>query len=175
MANIEQSVEVDVPVRTAYNQWTQFEEFPKFMEGVESVRQLDDKRLRWRATVGGKTRSGMPRSRSSVRTSVLRGRAEGAHTMQASSPSIAWPTAGRRSCCNWTTTPRGLSRTSAPPLVGVVSARVKGDLQRFKEFVEVRGHETGAWRGQIEKGEVTKRPVGVEEPHRLPRRGGPKT
>src|SRR5262245_18515270 len=53
MAHIEHSIDVDVPVRTAYNQWTQFEEFPRFMEGVREVRQLDDKRLFWRATVGG--------------------------------------------------------------------------------------------------------------------------
>jgi uncharacterized membrane protein len=54
MASIEQSLVVNVPVQTAYNQWTQFEEFPQFMEGVESVRQLDDKRLHWRANIGGK-------------------------------------------------------------------------------------------------------------------------
>src|SRR5512134_1585195 len=55
MGQIEQSIDVEVPVRTAYNQWTQFEEFPKFMEGVELVRQIDDRHLRWRATVAGKT------------------------------------------------------------------------------------------------------------------------
>ena len=56
MASIEQSIEVEVPVRAAYNQWTQFEEFPRFMEGVDSVRQLDDKRLQWRATIAGKSK-----------------------------------------------------------------------------------------------------------------------
>jgi hypothetical protein len=56
MASIEQSIQVNVPVRTAYNQWTQFEEFPRFMEGVESVRQLDDKRLQWQVNIGGKTK-----------------------------------------------------------------------------------------------------------------------
>ena len=54
MSTIEQSIEVDVPVRTAYNQWTQFEEFPRFMEGVEEVRQLDDTHLHWRTKVGGR-------------------------------------------------------------------------------------------------------------------------
>ncbi|HXG17986.1 MAG TPA: SRPBCC family protein, partial [Methylomirabilota bacterium] len=54
MSNIEQSIDVNVPVRTAYNQWTQFEDFPRFMEGVQEVRQLDDKRLHWRANIGGK-------------------------------------------------------------------------------------------------------------------------
>jgi len=52
-SQIEQSIEVNVPVRTAYNQWTQFEEFPRFMEGVVEVRQLDDRRLFWRASIGG--------------------------------------------------------------------------------------------------------------------------
>jgi uncharacterized membrane protein len=51
-SRIEKSIEVNVPVRTAYNQWTQFEEFPKFMEGVVEVRQLDDTHLRWRANIG---------------------------------------------------------------------------------------------------------------------------
>src|SRR6266436_8708322 len=54
MSSIETSIEVDVPVRTAYNQWTQFEEFPRFMAGVREVQQLDDRRLRWRAEIGGK-------------------------------------------------------------------------------------------------------------------------
>src|SRR5688572_31285106 len=54
MDHVEKSIEVDVPVNTAYNQWTQFEEFPRFMQGVEEVKQLDDKRLRWRAEIGGK-------------------------------------------------------------------------------------------------------------------------
>ena len=54
MSSIEKNIEVDVPVRTAYNQWTQFEEFPRFMEGVKEVRQLDAKRLHWRAEIGGK-------------------------------------------------------------------------------------------------------------------------
>ena len=89
MATIEQSIEVNVPVRTAYNQWTQFEEFPRFMEGVESVRQLDDKRLHWRANIGGQARSGMPRSRSSTPTSASPGQASPAFTTRASSLSIA--------------------------------------------------------------------------------------
>ena len=54
MASVSESIEVDVPVSVAYNQWTQFEEFPSFMEGVESVRQLDDTHLHWAAEIGGK-------------------------------------------------------------------------------------------------------------------------
>ena len=56
MATIEKSVDVSVPLRTVYDQWTQFEEFPKFMEGVTEVQQLDDKRLHWKAQIGGQER-----------------------------------------------------------------------------------------------------------------------
>src|SRR5205814_916645 len=54
MANIEKSIDIDRPVRTVYNQWTQFEEFPRFMEGVQEIRQIDDTHLHWRASIGGK-------------------------------------------------------------------------------------------------------------------------
>src|SRR5436190_2143946 len=54
METIEKNIEVNVPVREVYNQWTQFEDFPRFMEGVKSVRQLDDKRVHWEAEIGGK-------------------------------------------------------------------------------------------------------------------------
>jgi uncharacterized membrane protein len=146
---------VDVPVRTAYNQWTQFEEFPRFMEGVESVRQLDDKRLHWRAKVGGK---------------VMEWDAE--ITEQRPDERIAWTSrrgvhnagvvtfhrlADNRSkvMLQLAYDPSGVVETVADA-VGVVSARVKGDLERFKQFVESRGHETGAWRGEIERGNVKK-------------------
>ena len=71
-STIEQSIEVEVPIATAYNQWTQFEEFPRFMEGVEEVRQLDDKRLHWKATVGGKTNLGSETT-AHIRTGTLLG------------------------------------------------------------------------------------------------------
>ena len=117
MSNIEKSIDVDVPVRTAYNQWTQFEEFPRFMEGVKEVRQLDDRRLDWRAEVGGKEKA-------------LGGRDHGADPGRAHR--LAQPRAGRRtrgvvtfhrldddtrraSCFSSTTTPRASSRTSATP------------------------------------------------------------
>ena len=82
-ATIEQSIDVDVPIETAYNQWTQFEEFPRFMEGVESVEQLDDRRLHWVAEFGGKRQSGTPRSSSSIRRSASRGGTPTARTTPA--------------------------------------------------------------------------------------------
>jgi uncharacterized membrane protein len=153
MASIEQSLVVNVPVRTAYNQWTQFEEFPQFMEGVESVRQLDDKRLHWRANIGGKIKEWVAEI-----------------TEQRPDERIAWTSRGgaynagvvtfHRLDDNRTKAmlqidygPEGLVE-NVGDAVGIVSARVKGDLQRFKEFIESRHSETGAWRGEIERGQV---------------------
>jgi uncharacterized membrane protein len=155
MASIEQSIEVDVPVRTAYNQWTQFEEFPRFMEGVESVRQLDDKRLHWRANIGGKTKEW-----------------DAEITEQRPDERIAWTSRGgahnagvatfHRLSDNRTKVmlqleydPEGVVE-NVGDAVGVVSMRVKSDLGRFKEFVESRGRETGAWRGEIDRDKVKK-------------------
>ena len=73
MSLIEQSIEVDVPANTAYNQWTQFEEFPKFMEGVKAVQQLDAKRLHWRAEIAGKEKNGMRKLRSRFPINALPG------------------------------------------------------------------------------------------------------
>jgi uncharacterized membrane protein len=150
MSNIEKSIDVHVPVRTAYNQWTQFEEFPRFMEGVKEVRQLDDKRLHWRANVGGKEKEW-----------------DAEITEQSPDQRIAWRnTTGATNAgvvtfhrINDGTTrvmlqmdydPEGIVE-NVGDAVGVVSGRVQGDLTRFKEFIEQRGSETGAWRGKIEQ------------------------
>jgi uncharacterized membrane protein len=152
MASIEQSIEVTVPVRTAYNQWTQFEEFPRFMEGVESVRQLDDKRLQWRVNIGGKTKEWVAEI-----------------TEQRPDERIAWTSRGGAYNAGVVTfhrlddartklmlqvdySPEGVVENLGDA-VGLVSARIKGDLQRFKEFIESRHTETGAWRGEIERGQ----------------------
>src|SRR5687767_2926645 len=151
MSNIEKSIDVDVPVRTAYNQWTQFEEFPRFMEGVREVTQLDDKRLRWRAEVVGKDKEW---------TAEI--------TEQHPDERIAWKsTSGARNAGVVTFhrlsdvktrimlqleyDPEGVIE-NVGDAVGMMSSRVKGDLERFKEFIETRGRETGAWRGDIEAG-----------------------
>jgi uncharacterized membrane protein len=148
MATIEKSIDVDVPVRAAYNQWTQFEEFPRFMEGVQEVKQLDDKRLLWRASIGGKEKVW-----------------EAEITEQIPDNRIAWRSRGGAHNAGVVTFHRlGDDRTrimlqleyepegvveNVGDAVGVVSARVTGDLERFKEFIESRGRETGAWRGEI--------------------------
>lgn len=150
MSNIEQSVDVQVPVHTAYNQWTQFEEFPRFMEGVEEIRQLDDKRLHWRANVGGKEKEW-----------------DAIITEQIPNQRIAWKnTTGAKNAGVVTfhhisdKTTRVMLQLEYDPegivenvgnAIGVVSSRVRGDLKRFKEFIEERGSETGAWRGKVEQ------------------------
>jgi uncharacterized membrane protein len=155
MATIEQSIDVNVPVRTAYNQWTQFEEFPRFMEGVKEVRQLDDKRLRWVAEIAGKVKEW-----------------DAEITEQIPDERVAWTSrsgpwnAGvvtfhrlddnrTRVMLQLAYDPDGVVENVGDAL-GVVSARVKGDLQRFKEFIESRRAETGAWRGEIKQGRVEK-------------------
>jgi uncharacterized membrane protein len=148
MSTIEKTIEVHVPVRTAYDQWTQFEEFPMFMEGVESIHQLDDRRLQWRAEISGK---------------IVEWSAE--ISEQIPDTRIAWrstsgaPNAGVVSFyrladdrCRVTLQidyePQGIVETVGDWL-GVMSRRVEGDLERFKKFIEERGVETGAWRGEI--------------------------
>ena len=150
MASVQKSIDVHVPVRTAYNQWTQFEEFPHFMQGVEEVRQLDDKRLHWKATIGGKAEEW-----------------DAAITEQVPDMRVAWTnTTGARNAGVVTfhrlddTTTRVMLQLDYDPegvvenvgdALGFVSRRVEGDLERFKEFVEARGQETGAWRGTIQQ------------------------
>jgi len=153
MSTIEKSIDVHAPVHVAYNQWTQFEEFPRFMEGIEEVKQLDEKRLHWRANVGGKEKQW-----------------DATITEQAPDQRIAWRnTTGSTNAgvvtfhfINDNTTrimlqleyePEGVVE-NVGDIVGVVSRRVQGDLQRFKEFIEARGTETGAWRGKIKQSKV---------------------
>ena len=148
MSTIEQSIDVNVPVRTAYNQWTQFEEFPRFMEGVKEIRQLDDKHLHWRASIGGMEKEW----NAEITEQIPDKRIAWKNT---SGPTNAGVVTFHRLNDNQTRImlqveydPEGIVE-SVGDLVGVVSARMRGDLQRFKEFIESHGRETGAWRGEI--------------------------
>jgi uncharacterized membrane protein len=148
MSTIEKSIELNVPASTAYNQWTQFEDFPHFMEGVEQVRQIGDKHLHWRVNVGGKKKE--------FETEI---------TEQIPDKRIAWQTRGGTENAGVVTFHRLNERMSrimvqmeydpqgfvekAGDLLGVASRRVQGDLERFKKYVEARGTESGAWRGTI--------------------------
>jgi uncharacterized membrane protein len=148
MGGVTESVDVAVPVRTAYNQWTQFEEFPRFMEGVQEVRQMSDTMTHWKTAIGGVKREFDARI-----------------TEQIPDERVAWTTtegtrqAGvvtfhrlddnhSRVTAQMEFEPDGPMEQAADKL-GAVTHRVKGDLKRFKDFIENRGQETGAWRGQI--------------------------
>jgi uncharacterized membrane protein len=150
VGDITQSVDVAVDVSTAYNQWTQFEEFPRFMEGVESVQQIDDRRLRWKVDIAGIDREfeaeiteQTPDQRIAwrSRTGVDQGGVVTFHALDDEHTRVT---------LQMTLEPQGVAEQVGDKM-GVVAARTKGDLKRFKEFVEERGSETGAWRGEIDR------------------------
>jgi uncharacterized membrane protein len=148
MEHIEKSIEVEAPLSTVYNQWTQFEEFPEFMDGIEQVTQIDEKRLHWKARIAGKEREW-----------------DAEIFEQVPDQRIAWrSTSGTMNSGMVNFEPAGPDRTivrlkinyepegvmeSIGNAMGVVSGHVQGDLERFKTFIEARGSETGGWRGSI--------------------------
>ena len=150
MSRVETSIEVNVPVTTAYNQWTQFEEFPEFMDGVEEVRQLDDTHLHWVAQIGGK-----------------RHEWDAEITEQRPDERVAWRAIDGKNNAGVVTFHRlGDDRSNimvqidyepegvvekVGDLVGADERRVKADLERFKNLIESRGSETGAWRGEVDR------------------------
>ncbi|MGQ0847130.1 MAG: SRPBCC family protein [Sporichthyaceae bacterium] len=148
MASVTESIDVQVPVSTAYNQWTQFETFPQFMDGVESIRQLDDKRLHWQVKVGGQEREfdaeiteQHPDERVAWRSTDGESHA-GVVTFHRLSDTSSRVTAQ----IDWS--PEGLVE-KVGAAVGVDDHSVKADLARFKEYIESRGQESGAWRGDV--------------------------
>jgi uncharacterized membrane protein len=152
MARVEESIEVNVPVSTAYNQWTQFEEFPEFMEGVESVKQIDDTHLRWVAEIGGQRHEWTAEIVEQKPDKMVAWRALEGHD---NSGTVTFePLDQNRTRINVVMEheTEGLTETLGSAL-GADSRRVKGDLERFKELVESRGAETGAWRGEVEQGQ----------------------
>ena len=147
-SSVQESIELDVPLSTAYNQWTQFEQFPKFMDSVQEVKQLDDTHLHWRANVAGKSKEW-----------------DSEITEQIPDTRIAWrSTGGVQNTGMVTFEPVGVNRTKLKlqmnydpetvgekigDAVGIVKLTTKGNLKRFKQLVEARGAETGAWRGTV--------------------------
>lgn len=142
------SVDVDVPVRMAYDQWTQFERFPEFMDGVESIQQLSDDRLHWVVDIAGVRRE--------FDTTI---------TEQLPDERIAWTTTEGPTHAGVVTFHRIDDNTTRVTLqmdfepegflenvgdkLGFVQARLRGDMDNFKKFIEYRGTETGGWRGTI--------------------------
>jgi len=155
MARIEESIDVNVPVSTVYNQWTQFEEFPKFMEGVESVRQIDDTHLRWVAEIGGKRHEWDAEITEQKPDRRIAWKAVGGHYN--SGTVVFEPIDENSTRINVVLEheTEGIVESLGSAL-GADSRRVKGDLERFKELVEARGAETGAWRGEVEQGQRTR-------------------
>ncbi len=149
-SSIEQSVEVDVPVRTAYDQWTQFEDFPRFMDGVESVTHVDDTHLRWVTEIAGQRRD-----------------FDTAITEQTPDQRIAWTStsgAGHSGVVTFHRIADGRSKVmlqmdyepdgaleQVGDFLGLVGRQTRNDLERFKVMIEERGAETGAWRGEVEQ------------------------
>jgi len=154
MSHISESIEVDVPVKVAYDQWTQFESFPEFMEGVDRVEQVDDTTVDWTATIAGKTKQWRARI-----------------TEQQPDTLVAWSSIdGARNDGAVSFEPLGANRTrvtldldvepdgaieSVGDALGVVEGRIRGDLERFKTFIESRQVATGAWRGEVQGGQET--------------------
>ncbi|MFH9657022.1 SRPBCC family protein [Streptomyces sp. NPDC017248] len=154
MSTVKEAVEVDVPLHTAYNQWTQFEDFPHFMEGVEQVTQVDDRHNHWTTKIGGVRREfdteivdQLPDERITWRTvtgdtsqrgSVRFERLDDSHTKVELVMEVE---------------PSGAVEKAAD-LLGTIDRRVKGDMKRFKEYIEEHGAESGAWRGRIAPGDA---------------------
>jgi uncharacterized membrane protein len=145
---ITKSIEIDCPVRTVYNQWTQFEEFPRFMEGVKRVHQLDDKRLHWEAEIAGKNKEWDARITEQIPDKCIAWQPEGG---EYTSGIVKFnPLGSNRTRVDLQVSydPKGFVESTGDTL-GFVSRRVENDLEHFKDFIENRSRETGAWRGTI--------------------------
>lgn len=150
MGNITESVDVEVPIDVVYNQWTQFESFPQFMDGVDEIKQLDDTHTHWKTSVGG-----------------IKREFDATITEQHPEERVAWTTQEGTTHAGVVTFHRlgpGTTRVTAQmdieadglaekiaDATGIIDRKVKGDMQRFKNFIEAHNGETGAWRGDVER------------------------
>ena len=149
MSKIEKSIEVNVPVRTAYNQWTQFEDFPRFMEGVREVRQLDDRRLMWRAEIAGKEKSWQ----AEISEQIPDARVAWHSTSGAHNAGVVTfhklDDQHSKIMVQIDFVPEGI-KEKVGSAINAPDRQVKGDLERFKELVETKGGPTdGGWRGEV--------------------------
>lgn len=148
MGTVTQSVDVDVPVNVAYNQWTQFEEYPQFMEHVQRVEQIDDTHLRWHVKLGPAERQfGAVIDEQHPDERVAWHSTEG--PTHAGVVTFHRIDEGKtRVTAQMDIDPEGVAENVADAL-NIVDVQIKGDMKRFKEFIEQRGTETGAWRGDV--------------------------
>ncbi len=150
MSLIEKSITVNVPVKTAYNQWTQFEDFPKFMEGVVSIHQMDDKRLRWSTNIAGVQKEFVAEITEQIPDTRIAWRTQGGEHHAGVVTFHRLSDQETRVMLQMEYEPHG-AMEKVGDMIGVTSRRIEKDLERFKEFVERRGVETGAWRGEINR------------------------
>jgi uncharacterized membrane protein len=151
MASHERSIEVAVPLTTAYDQWTQFEDFPQFMEGVEEVRQLNDTLTHWRVSIGGTTREFDAEITEQRPDERVAWRAVEGTTHAGLVTFAPVDATATRVTLHMELDPEGLVE-KAGEVLGVIERRIKGDLERYKEFIESRQIETGAWRDEVPPG-----------------------
>jgi len=155
MARIEKDIEVNAPLRAVYNQWTQFEEFPQFMDGVQEVRQLDDTHLHWCAKVGGKDVEWDSEILEQVPDQRVAWRSTSGKLNAGSVEFQPIDSERTRVCLTMEYDPEGAVENVGDAL-GVTSRRVTKDLEKFKTFIERRGQETGGWRGEVHGGQKTR-------------------
>jgi hemerythrin superfamily protein/ribosome-associated toxin RatA of RatAB toxin-antitoxin module len=148
MTKVDRSVEVEVPIRTAYNQWTQFEEFPQFMNGVQQVEQLDQRTLRWVAEIAGVRRQWIATVLEQVPDEKVAWAATEGATNAGAVTFEPVGTARTRVTLSLDYEPEGLVEKAGDAL-NIVERQAAGDLERFKTFIEARGTETGGWRGEV--------------------------
>jgi len=149
VATVEKSIEVDVPIRTAYDQWTQFESFPQFMTGVERITQLDDRHTHWVTKVGGVERefdAEITEQHPEERVAWRSTSGETTHAGVVTFHKISDATTRVMVQLDWE--PEGVVE-KVGAAVGVDDRQVTADVKRFKKFIESRGTETGAWRGDV--------------------------
>ncbi|MFD5427665.1 SRPBCC family protein [Streptomyces sp. NPDC127084] len=152
MSLVKESIEVGVPVSTAYNQWTQFEEFPRFMEGVEEVRQVDPLHNHWTTRIAGVRREFDTEIVDQLPDERIAWRTVGGDTQQMGMVHFqALDATHTRVELIMDVEPVGAAEKTAA-MAGMIDRRVKGDMRRFKQYIEQRGGETGAWRGRVSPG-----------------------
>ena len=148
MSEVQKYIDIDLPVSTVYNQYTQFEEFPRFMAGVKRVGQLDEKTLHWEIEIGGVRREFDAKIAEQVPDKRIAWKSIDGKTHAGVVDFHRLSDSKTRVNVQMAYDPQGFAENAAD-FLGIISQRVEGDLQRFKEFIESRGRETGAWRGEI--------------------------
>ena len=160
MERIEKTFEIDCPVRTVYNQWTQFEDFPRFMDGVKEVRQLDDTHLHWRASIAGKEKEWDAEITEQVPDQRIAWRSTSGAPNNGTVRFEPVDPQRTRVVLSMEYEPQGFIE-KAGDAVGIVSHKVEDAVEKFKQLVEKRGVETGAWRGEVPRSEPAHGPGGT--------------